>query len=96
MPKEMQASLQEDVVVLLPALRNFARRFVSNETDVDDLTQETIRKVLANIDSFVPGTKLKSWAFTIMRNTYMTEYKRRKRIQPRANDDDLFEVPVPS
>lgn len=96
MLKATQASLQEDVVALLPALRNFARRFVSNETDVDDLTQETIRKVLANIDSFAPGTKLKSWAFTIMRNTYMTEYKRRKRVQPRANDDDLFDVPVPS
>lgn len=94
MPIATQASLQDDVVALIPALRNFARRFVSNETDIDDLTQETIKKVLANIDSFVPGTRLKSWAFTIMRNTYMTEYKRQKRIQLRSTDDGLFEVPV--
>ncbi len=95
MLKEPQTSLQNDIVALLPALRNFARRFVSNDTDVDDLTQETIRKILVHIDSFVPGTRLKSWAFTIMRNTYMTEYKRQKRVQLRSTDEELFEIPVP-
>jgi len=91
-----QILLRDDVVALLPVLRNFARRFVSNGSDVDDLTQETIRKMLAHLDSFVPGTRLKSWAFTIMRNTFMSEYKRQKRLQLRSSDDGLFEIPVPS
>ncbi|GES41298.1 RNA polymerase sigma-70 factor (ECF subfamily) [Rhizobium sp. ERR 922] len=88
------STLQDEVVALLPALRNFARRFVFSETDVDDLTQETVGKMLAHLDSFTPGTKLRSWAFTIMRNTYMTEYKRQKRVQLRNSDDGLFEIPV--
>ncbi|NTJ66553.1 sigma-70 family RNA polymerase sigma factor [Agrobacterium rhizogenes] len=94
MPEATRASLDADVVVLLPALRNFARRFVSSPTDVDDLAQETISKVLRHSEKFTPGTSLKSWAFTIMRNTYMTEYKRRKRLQVRANSDALFEIPT--
>ncbi|NLS00407.1 sigma-70 family RNA polymerase sigma factor [Rhizobium sp. P38BS-XIX] len=91
-----QASVQNDLIALLPALRNFARRFVSNQTDIDDLTQETVTKVLGHLDSFTPGTSLKSWAFTIMRNTFLTDYKRRTRVQLRAMDDRLFEIAIPS
>ncbi|MFS8055658.1 sigma-70 family RNA polymerase sigma factor [Rhizobium sp. BR 317] len=94
MPEATSASLHADVVLLLPALRNFARRFVSSPTDVDDLAQETVWKILRHSEKFTPGTSLKSWAFTIMRNTYMTEYKRRKRLEIRANDDVVFEVPM--
>nr|WP_246704049.1 sigma-70 family RNA polymerase sigma factor [Rhizobium sp. P38BS-XIX] len=88
--------MQKDIVALLPALRNFARRFVVSETDADDLMQETVGRMIAHLNSFEPGTKLKSWAFTIMRNTYMTEYKRQKRVHLCSNDDGLFEVPVAS
>ena len=96
MPIDIDQTVQNDIIAMLPALRNFARRFVVTETDADDLTQETVSKMIAHLDSFVPGTKLKSWAFTIMRNTYMTEYKRQKRVQLYSNDDGLFEVPVAS
>ncbi|NLS19998.1 RNA polymerase sigma factor [Rhizobium sp. P40RR-XXII] len=94
MPEATSASLHADVVLLLPALRNFARRFVSSPSDIDDLTQETVWKLLRHSERFTPGTSLKSWAFTIMRNTFITEYKRRRRLQLRANDDALFEVPT--
>lgn len=94
MPEATSVSLHADIVLLLPALQNFARRFVSSPSDIDDLAQETVWKVLRHSEKFTPGTSLKSWAFTIMRNTYMTEYKRRKRLQIRANDDVVFEVPI--
>lgn len=64
-----------DIVRLIPALRAFARTFCRNTSDADDLVQETLMKALANLDKFEPGTKLKSWLFTIMRNTFYTRSK---------------------
>jgi len=70
---------QTEIVELIPMLRSFARRFYNNPHDVDDLVQETVLRALANLDKFQPGTSLKSWAFTIMRNTFCTRYGRGKR-----------------
>lgn len=60
---------------LIPALRAFARTFCRAPDDADDLVQETLLKGLANLDKFEPGTRLKSWLFTIMRNTHYTRVK---------------------
>lgn len=60
------------IVDLIPALRAFARTFCRLPDDADDLVQETLTKGLANIDKFEPGTRMKSWLFTIMRNTFYT------------------------
>jgi RNA polymerase sigma-70 factor (ECF subfamily) len=63
----------------MPAVRRFAMRFERCATNADDLTQDTMLKALAHIDQFQPGTNLKSWFFTIARNTYCTKYKIRQR-----------------
>lgn len=68
-----------DVLQLVPALRSFARRFYPNPPDADDLVQETLLRALSNLDKFRPGTSLKSWMFTIMRNIFCTRYGRGKR-----------------
>ncbi|MGC4056853.1 MAG: sigma-70 family RNA polymerase sigma factor [Chitinophagaceae bacterium] len=79
-----------DIVKLIPALRAFARTFCQEPADADDLVQETLLKALANIDQFEPGTRLKSWLFTIMRNSYCTKAKKRSREVLRG-DDTLFD-----
>ncbi|MBN9071202.1 MAG: sigma-70 family RNA polymerase sigma factor [Rhizobiales bacterium] len=63
------------MVDLIPALRAFARTFCRSTHDADDLVQETLLKGIANIDKFEPGTRMKSWLFTIMRNTHYTRAK---------------------
>jgi RNA polymerase sigma factor (sigma-70 family) len=63
------------IVELIPALRAFARTFYRDPDNADDLVQETLTKGLANIDKFEPGTRMKSWLFTIMRNAYYTRIK---------------------
>ncbi|AHG45202.1 RNA polymerase sigma factor [Rhizobium leguminosarum bv. trifolii CB782] len=63
----------------MPALRCFARRFHSSTSDIDDLVQETIAKAIAHSGNFRPGTRLRSWLFTIMRNTFCTKFKMSKR-----------------
>jgi len=63
---------QGEVVAQIPALRAFARTFCRRPEDADDLVQETLLKALSNLDRYEPNTKLKSWLFTIMRNTFLT------------------------
>jgi RNA polymerase sigma-70 factor (ECF subfamily) len=70
------------IVNLIPALRAFARTFCRVPADADDLVQETLTKGLANLDKFEPGTRMKSWLFTIMRNTHYTRIKAAAREAP--------------
>lgn len=70
------------IVELIPALRAFARTFYRDPTDADDLVQETLTKGIANIDKFEPGTRMKSWLFTIMRNSFNTRIKSYMREAP--------------
>jgi RNA polymerase sigma-70 factor (ECF subfamily) len=71
-----------EVVTLIPALRAFARTFCSDANDADDLVQETLMKGIANISRFQSGTNMKSWLFTIMRNTFYTRIKMSNREGP--------------
>ncbi|MDE1994239.1 MAG: RNA polymerase sigma factor, partial [Rhizobiaceae bacterium] len=48
----------------------------------------------AHVDTFSPGTSLKSWLFTIMRNTYFTNYRRRGR-SPLMSEIDAGEIDIP-
>jgi RNA polymerase sigma factor (sigma-70 family) len=76
----------DSIVELIPALRAFARTFYSSPSDADDLVQDTLVKALNAFDSFEPGTRLKSWLFTIMRNTFYTKIKLYTREAPAAAD----------
>ncbi len=71
--------IEVELIELIPALRSFARRFYSTPADIDDLVQETLLKALSNIDRFEEGTRLKSWVFTIMRNSFCTRFGLSKR-----------------
>jgi len=75
-----------DFTDLIPALRAFARTFCRNSVDADDLVQETLMKGIAAVGSFQPGTNLKSWLFTIMRNTFYTRAKLARRESPGLAD----------
>ncbi|MDD7971094.1 sigma-70 family RNA polymerase sigma factor [Roseinatronobacter alkalisoli] len=86
---------EEEIVSLIPALRAFARSFYANTNDADDLVQETLTKALGKIHQFKPGTKLKSWLFTIMRNTYCTRFKIATREPPGKLDCVASQVGSP-
>lgn len=76
----------DDVVQLIPALRAFARTFCKESSDADDLVQETLMKAIAKIDSYEHGTRLKSWLFTIMRNTFYNRIIVTRRESPGSAD----------
>lgn len=72
-------SWRDDVVGQIPALRAFAWSLSHNSADADDLVQETLTKAWTHREKFQPGTNLRAWLFTILRNTYYTAATRRRR-----------------
>ncbi|MFO1107128.1 MAG: sigma-70 family RNA polymerase sigma factor [Amaricoccus sp.] len=86
---EAQASVTKgEIVALIPALRAFARSLCRNHADADDLVQETLTKAIANLHRFTPGTRLKSWLFTIMRNAFCARLAKDRRRPPAKVDCD--------
>jgi len=70
-------AVYSEIEAQLPALNQFAKRLAG--TDADDLVQETVVKALQSSGRYQSGTALKSWLFTIMKNTFCTSYNKRKR-----------------
>lgn len=73
------ADFKVQVLALVPALRAFARALCNDPTRADDLAQETLLKAWAAKECFAVGSNLKAWLFTIARNTYYSEHRRRGR-----------------
>jgi RNA polymerase sigma-70 factor, ECF subfamily len=73
------SKLKEDMVAAIPRLRAFAVSLCGNPDRADDLVQETLAKALINIGSFAVGTNLSAWLFTILRNAYYSELRKRRR-----------------
>jgi RNA polymerase sigma-70 factor (ECF subfamily) len=67
------------MLVAVPSLRAFAISLSGNVDRADDLVQETLLRAMSNIDSFEPGTNLSAWLFTILRNLFRSEYRKRRR-----------------
>ena len=61
---------------LSPSLKSVALRLTRDKEDAKDLIQETILKAFSNRDKFLDGTNLKAWMYTIMKNTFITNYQR--------------------
>jgi RNA polymerase sigma-70 factor (ECF subfamily) len=75
----MDESVRKAVLAAVPSLRAFAISLSGNIDRADDLVQETLLRALANIDSFQPGTNMSAWLFTILRNHFRSEYRKRRR-----------------
>jgi len=71
--------LRSDLIGAIPNLRAFAVSLCGNPDRADDLVQETLVKAWSNLSSFAEGTNLAAWLFTILRNIYYSEYRKRRR-----------------
>ncbi len=67
------------MLALLPSLRAFAFSLSGNMDRADDLVQETLLKAWQHLDKFEEGTNLRAWLFTILRNSYFSELRKRRR-----------------
>ena len=58
-------------------LKPFAINLTRNSEEANDLFQETLYKALANQEKYNVGTNIKAWLFTIMRNIFINNYRRK-------------------
>jgi RNA polymerase sigma-70 factor (ECF subfamily) len=79
-------AIETEGVDMIPRLRAYARVLTRDPNDADDLVQETLLKALSNIQSFLRGTMLRAWLFTIMHTTFCPNVRKRAREKPGAED----------
>ncbi len=70
------AEFNDKLLELQEKLRYFALSLTANEEDANDLLQETTLKALTYRKQFVSNTNFKAWVFTIMKNTFINNYRR--------------------
>jgi RNA polymerase sigma-70 factor, ECF subfamily len=76
----------------IPALRRFARALVGHPERADDLVQDTLERALTRLDSYTPGTNMRAWLFTILRNAHINELRRARTT---ATPDETLEALSP-
>ncbi|QXT39104.1 RNA polymerase sigma factor [Gymnodinialimonas ceratoperidinii] len=75
----MATDPRDEIVDHLTSLRAFARSLTRSTAAADDLVQDTVVKAWSNIDKFQPGTNMRAWLFTILRNTFYSSHRKQKR-----------------
>ena len=72
-------SVRQEMLDAIPHLRAFAISLSGNVTYADDLVQTALLRGLEYLDKFQPGTSMQAWLFTILRNQFYTDMRRRRR-----------------
>ena len=80
------SDFKTELLELIPFLRAFARSLCGSHDGADDLAQETLVKAWQSRATFAPGTNLKAWLFTILRNQFYSDRRRAWRQTPWDQD----------
>lgn len=84
-------NFSNDVVGLQSSLKPFALKLTRDMDDAEDLIQETMFRAFSNEDKFQSGTKLKAWLYTIMKNIFINNYRKKiKRNTIVDNSDNQY------
>jgi RNA polymerase sigma factor (sigma-70 family) len=69
----------DSLISLENYMKSFAMGFTRNVEDAEDLTQETMLKAITYRNYYTPQTNFKAWVFTIMRNIFINQYRRKSK-----------------
>ncbi len=79
-------TFEKEVLELESNLSRYAYSLTSNRDDAKDLVQETFFKAFNNQEKFNEHTNVKAWVYTIMKNTFINDYRRRTKRQTMFNE----------
>ena len=82
------SGFEDQLVSLLPRLRRFARSLTGSAVEAEDVVQAGCIKALRSRAGFTPGTRLDSWLFRILQNTWRDELRRRS-VRPEGASVEL-------
>lgn len=64
--------MSDDILDFIPSLRAYSRSLCRGRSDAEDLVQETLLRAIEHAGRYQPGTNIRAWLFTIMRNRFYT------------------------
>ncbi len=73
---------------LTPSLKSFAYNLTKDNEEAKDLYQETAFRAMTNRDKFKAGTNLKAWLFTIMKNIFINNYRKKTKAKTIVDTTD--------
>ncbi|WP_115726996.1 sigma-70 family RNA polymerase sigma factor [Actinomyces culturomici] len=85
----IDARFAAEALPLAGRLFGAALGMTRNRADAEDLVQETYLKAYSKFHQFEPGTNIKAWLFRILTNTYISHYRKAKRVPSRASTEQV-------
>lgn len=93
--EDSREQFRQHLLAAIPKLRAFALSLAAHADHADDLVQETLMKAWNHQNSFQEGTNIKAWLFTILRNEYFSQLRKRRREVEDADGDYAASVMTP-
>ena len=82
------SNFENQLVKVIENLNKISYSFTRNKEEREDLVQETFLKALLHKKAYKEGTNLRAWLFTIMKNTFINNYRRNKKVQSVITKED--------
>ncbi len=86
---EKRKSFEREAMPHMDALYRTALRMTKNESDAEDLVQETMIKAYRFWDKFETGSNCRAWLFKIMTNIFINDYRSKSRAPVAVDVDDI-------
>lgn len=86
---EREQIIQTEFMPHMDQLYNFAFRLTYNESDAEDLVQDTYLKACKAVESYQLGTNAKAWLFTILRHVFINDYRKKSRMPKQGTIEDI-------
>ena len=87
--EKSKESLEENLLEHIDSLYNFAYRLTRNREEAEDIVQEASLRGLKSYHKFAEGTNFKAWMFTIVRNVFINEYRKKSREPLKVNYEEV-------
>lgn len=84
-----QRAFNAEILPHLDSLYNYALRLTTDQSDAEDLVQDSIVKAYRFFDSYEKGTNAKAWLFRILKNSFINNYRKHQKLPQSVDYDEV-------